>query len=433
MSGLKQARLLVAYNPNFKRQSDFATKMSLSDLTAVMPLLNKRWPGTSLTLEDVRGCTGRHLVKRILQSRLMRWSLEFQVTPQILAGAAALIYGAAAAPTGTPADEVQTVTIDATGGTFTLAFTFEGLTDTTPALAFDASAAVVQAALENLRSIKAGNVTVGKVGSVYTVTFVGDLAKANVPALVSGAGSLTGGAQTAVVATTTPGVQKSHAITRMTGEQGPAISFVVGFEGHPETYVLYKSVVAADLGVTAERRQIVRATLGVRGSASVELVPSFTMPACQAQDVIRAAQCRAEVDGTFYSDLVRLAYQSSANVFDGDDAFPFDGPDVVRLEQGEQWQPGYNLDTYGTNADTLFTLGRALSEKSAALHFGPPGNRVSFVAPLAALQLPDDELGFSGQANRSTIQLQATPLEVSGAAPDSVTAKLALAATLLST
>ncbi|HEV2864343.1 MAG TPA: hypothetical protein VGX48_25315, partial [Pyrinomonadaceae bacterium] len=60
-------------------------------------------------------------------------------------------------------------------------------------------------------------------------------------------------------------------------------------------------------------------------------------------------------------------------------------------------------------------------------------NRVSFEAALAALQLADDELGFSGQASRSTIQLQATPLEVSGAAPDAVAARMALASMLLST
>jgi hypothetical protein len=431
--GLKKARLLIAYNPNWKRQSAFGTPMSLSDLTAVMPLENKRWPGTSLTVEEVRGCSGRHLVKRILLARVMRWALEFKVTTQILAGAVALIYGSAASPTGTPADEVQTITIDATGGTFTVAFTFEGLTDTTPAIPYNASAAALQTALENLRSIKAGNVTVTKLGSVFTITFTGDLAKANVPQLVTDAANLTGGAATATPATVTPGVQKLHAVARMTGEQGPAISFVVGFEGHPETYVLYKSVVAADLAVTAERRAIVRATLGVRGSAQVEAVPDFVMPVCQTQDVIRAAQCRAEVDGIFYPDIVRMAYSSSANIFDGDDATPFDGPDVVRLEQGEQWQPTYSLDTYGTNADTLFALGKALAEKAVKLHFGPPGNRVSFEAALAALQLADDELGFSGQASRSTIQLQATPLEVSGAAPDAVAARMALASMLLST
>ncbi len=433
MPGLKQSRLLAAYNPDWKRQTNFSTAMALEDLAAVMPLQNKRWPATRLTMRDVRGCTGRHLVKRILDTRLVSWGLEFKVTPRILAGASALIYGAAASPTGSPADEVQTITINATGGTLTVAFTFEGLTDTTPAIAFDASAATLQAALWALRSIKENNVNVTKLGDVFTVTFTGDLAKANVPALVTNAGGLTGGTQSAAVATTTPGVQRSHAITRMTGEQGPSISVVVGFEGEPDTQVLYRSIVPADLSVTAQRRQDVTATLGVRGSAVVEPVPDFVMPACQNQEVISAAQCRAVVDGTYYTDIVNMRYASNANILDGDDAFPFDGPDAERLEQGDVWQPEYTLDVFGNNTDPLFTLGENLAEKAVALHFGPPGNRVSYSAASAALRLADDRLGFSGQASRSTIPLQATPLEVGGAAPDAVTALIAQSATLLST
>jgi len=348
----------------------------------------------------------------------------------LLAGASALLYGVAAAPTGTPADEVQTITVTATGGTFTITFTFEGLTATTTALAWNATLSQVLAALEALRSIKPGNVTAtGTLAAGLAVTFAGDLANANVPALVLGTGALTGG--TATVATTTPGAQRSHAITRLITDQGPAISVVVGFEGQPETYVLYKSIVAADLRATAARRSIVTAALGVRGSANVSLVPSFPMPPCAAQEVIRASQCRAIVDGVTYTDLVKMEYNSNNGILDGEDAFPFDSADVSRLEVGEQWQPAYGLDLYGSNADALFIAGKALQKKAAGLVFGPPGNRVTFSAPSAQLQLSADELGFSGQANRSTIPLTMTPLEVAGVVPDSVIANIAQATALL--
>ncbi len=430
MGSYKRERLVFAYSPTWKRQSNFETAMALSDLTAAYPLLNKRWPGTTLTLEDVRGCTGRHLVDRLLTARVMSWGVDFNVGPTLLAGATALLYGTAAAPTGTPADEVQTITVTATGGTFTISFTFEGLTETTPALAWNATAAVVLAALEALRPVKPGNVTVALAGGVYTITFTGDLAKANVPALVVDGAALSGG--TATVATTTAGVQRAHAITRMLTDQGPAISFVVGFENQPDTYVRYKSAVAADLRVTAERRRIVTATLGFRGSAEVESVPSFVMPACSSQDVIRAAQCRAVVDGVYYSDIVRMAVNASNNLLDGDDATLFDDYDVARLEVGEQWQPAYDLQVYGSNNDTLYTLGKNLSKKAVSLHFGPPGSRVTFSAASAQLQLSNEELTFGGQANRSIIPLTATPLEVSGAAPDTVTANVAQTTAFLS-
>lgn len=102
-------------------------------------------------------------------------------------------------------NEVQTVTITGspTGGTFTL--TFDG--QTTAAIAHNATAATVRAALEALSNIPTGDVTVtGSAGGPYTVTFVGSLGGKNQPAMTATA-SLTGGSGPAVaIATQTPGV-----------------------------------------------------------------------------------------------------------------------------------------------------------------------------------------------------------------------------------
>lgn len=118
--------------------------------------------------------------------------------------AATGLYG----PYGGATSEVQTITVDAAGGTFTVAF------DGSPAsgaIAFNASAATVKAALEALSTINPGDVAVtggpgaAGGGTPYTVTFGGRYIGQNVPALVTAAGSLTGGASTAAVATPTPG------------------------------------------------------------------------------------------------------------------------------------------------------------------------------------------------------------------------------------
>lgn len=90
---------------------------------------------------------------------------------------------------------VQTVTISATGGTFTV--TYKG--QTTIATAYNASAATLQANLETLSTIGTGNVTVGLSGSVYTIT-LSDTLGVHQP-VTTNAGSLTGGSSTAVVAT----------------------------------------------------------------------------------------------------------------------------------------------------------------------------------------------------------------------------------------
>ena len=98
-------------------------------------------------------------------------------------------------------DEVQTVTVTATGGTFTLTFSSQ----TTAAIAYDASAAAVKSALEALSNIGVGDVVVAKVGSVFTVSFAGALADTNVAQMTADGASLTGAGAGIVVATTTAG------------------------------------------------------------------------------------------------------------------------------------------------------------------------------------------------------------------------------------
>lgn len=105
------------------------------------------------------------------------------------------------------ASEVQSIAVDATGGTFTI--TFDGAT--TAAISATATAAAVQAALEAIATINPGDVTVtggpGAAGGAtpYVLTFGGRYLGQNVPAVTTAAGSLTGGASTAAVTTGTGG------------------------------------------------------------------------------------------------------------------------------------------------------------------------------------------------------------------------------------
>lgn len=99
-------------------------------------------------------------------------------------------------------DELQTVTLTGgpTGGDFTL--TFGG--DTTAAIAYNAAASVVQAALEALASIGAGNVLVtGSAGGPWTVRFTASLGQADQAQMTADGGGLTGGSSPDVDVTTT--------------------------------------------------------------------------------------------------------------------------------------------------------------------------------------------------------------------------------------
>lgn len=116
----------------------------------------------------------------------------------IKAGAKGLEFGTILAEMAVA--EAQTITISATGGTFTIS----GNGNTTAAIAFNASAATVQAAVRGLGGAYAEASVSGSAGGPYTITY--PFATGDVAALTTNAASLTGGAGTAVVATSTAGV-----------------------------------------------------------------------------------------------------------------------------------------------------------------------------------------------------------------------------------
>jgi hypothetical protein len=123
------------------------------------------------------------------------------------------------------ADDVQTMTISGTptGGTYTITLEFpSGNSQTTTALAYNANAATIQAALQALSNIGSGNVAVTGTGP-YVATFGGNLADKPVP-LMTTTGSFTGGsspAATFVHTTTgrTAGTYKAYATGASDGSE----------------------------------------------------------------------------------------------------------------------------------------------------------------------------------------------------------------------
>lgn len=107
---------------------------------------------------------------------------------------------------------VQTVTIGGgpTGGTITLSYGGQ----TTAPIAYNATAATVQAALAALTSINGlANVGVtGSPGGPYTVTFLGTLGIQPITTMTGSAAGLTGGTPTLTIASATTGVAPDQSL-----------------------------------------------------------------------------------------------------------------------------------------------------------------------------------------------------------------------------
>jgi hypothetical protein len=424
-TNFKQKNVVAAYSPVFAAQTNFVTALALSSLTSVLPLPRdaRPLPNIRRTRDETRECRGKYLIGRRLTSRLALWTLRFtDVSAQFVAGIMAMAQGAAAAATGT--NEVQTLTITATGGTYTLSVTVNGDTQTTTALAYNANAAAIQAALEALSNVAPGDLVVTGTGP-FTITAGGTLADEDIAPLVPGVGSLTGGS--AAITTATPGAGRFHQITHGASDDVPKTSFIIGTEDDSgEPMELYKGMCVNRVQLAGEVRGKVSMDVDFCGSANVEVIDpgDFDFAACQTQAAIYANDCQLlinAIDRT--ADLRRFSYTFNNNLLIGDDPFPFDAVDAVRIERDVE-DSLFNFALYGTKAHAVYVDAEAETTRAVALRIGAATEYAKIIAAGAQLALQDTPIGYAGEANRSVINVDAVPFSIGGAAPDRVEALL---------
>jgi hypothetical protein len=394
----------------FKRQSGFGTAIPNADLDTRL--------NCSVDFEDViqsevvYDCSGEDVFEETVESQLKRVTLTFaSITPQLLFGFIALKLGACAAPTGTAQNEKQTITIDATAGTFTITFAFEGKTGTTPALAYNASAAAVLAALEALDSIGEGNVTVGLAGSVYTVEFVGDLALANMPAMTTNAASLTGGTHTATVATTQAGGNKYHAATRSTDDSLPKTSIGCGYDSATAaTPHKFRDLVVESIVVNLNRRKNVTATIKLLGRFTPEDLAAFTVPDCDNLAALKGRDCEILINSSYLSEeFWQATITLDNNVPTGEDLFPFDSVEIGNPERGDKPTYPLTMQVLGSEGDTVGEICRLRSKVPVEFRLGKPGDRCNLIFPNTLLKFAGNPRVFVGERNRSAHAIDAVP------------------------
>lgn len=406
---LKQKRKFMTLSGVFKRQTAFGTPLADVDLDTRH--------NADITIEEivdvenVFDCDGDDLVSETLNSRLKRFRISYSsVTPQIIAGWLAMALGTSGAPTGTPANEVQTLTGDATGGTFTLSFSFEGKSGTTGAIAYNADAPTVQAALQTIPFLTGIVACAGTISGGMTITFLGDLQKGNLPLVVADPTNLTGG--TAVVTSATDGTNKIHQITRSTSDDLPKTSIGIGFKDDSTDPVKQADITVEEITITLAKRRSVTMEVVAVGTFSASEMASYTLPDCSNIVGLKSSDCRVAVDDTFYNeDLWNATIRIVNNVPTGDDAFPFDSIDASVLQRGDNPTYPVSLQILGSRGDDIHELAKDRALAPVDFHLGKVGNRVSIGFPNSRIAFASTPETFVGELNRSAVALEITPFK----------------------
>ncbi len=187
--------------------------------------------------------TQSELTPTMFPERMLKASLPVAANQHLAKGCVVGIV------TSASVNDVQTLSqASATGGTFTLTFGF-GSSFTTAPIAYNASAAAVQSALQALPNIGSGNVTCtgGALGSAGVVcTFAGLLANQPQPLFVVNNSGLTGSGAAVTVAHTTQGVASGSIVPYLSsnsdGSQTPIGLSTVEVATDPQGNVTFGSL-----------------------------------------------------------------------------------------------------------------------------------------------------------------------------------------------
>jgi hypothetical protein len=429
MATRRASQLTIGYSPEWLQQAAWDDPLDAADLTRAFPATSRNYLDIDTTTEDIIDCTGEDLLLELVTAEVARLTIDVDVDPDIMAGIAAFAYGVAAAPTG-GTSEVQTETVTATGGSRTLTVQTGADAQTTAPIAWDANAAAIQAALELLSNVGAGDIVVAGAGP-YTYTFSNDLENQDVRMITVGTFGLTGG--TSTMAETTPGVGLTHAISRLTGYTLPLMTLYLGFRGSTEQPYIFKNVVVDEFRVRSASQERVTGTISLLGSADLVQAVGYTMPECQNIYPLRFGDCQMSIGGVDYiaANLGRefeYYYQNGVNP-------KFDGAGIysTRHERGDQRPSQLSMFILGEPGDDLYNLAKARTNLDTFIRCGPAGRHIKFTAPGSIVKLAPSPIRFGGDPPESEIAIVARPRKVSGDAttPTNVTAVIGTSVTLL--
>lgn len=437
MATRRRADLLVAFSGIAAVQSNFDTPVDEDAIDTAWAMTSDSYPNVAQEIDRILDCQQQDLVAKETLRRIMRFDLDYDADPILLAIHHAYMMSVAATPTGTPANQVSRFTRGGgvSAGTWKIGVLVGSVVKYTAPIAWNAPQADVKAAVEAISYVGRGNTTVLFTTDHWDVTLVNNWARGSITFSVDNTG-LTGGV--VVLTTVTPADQYHHALTRISGFQPVAFGLVAGFRNSNRLPKFYKSVVANTMtirGSHADPR--ITASMGVIGSGEVSNVSSgWVTPDCQIFRPARFRDTSLIIDGVDYAitNLLRDFEISYSNqLVDDDDAYTAQDEDIHRLERADQRPFTINAGILGEEGDTIHLLAEALAEVAVTMRVGRPGRCINYTIPKGSVSLRNPVLAYDGSVKRSKVQIQIEPELISGDAttPFTVQADVDIADDLL--
>lgn len=424
-----------------KKQADADTPLAAVDLDTRINVTSRNWVNTDKTIEEIFDCVSEDLNSKEVTRMLRRLPFEADFAAPIAAVLLAYSMGVAAAPSGVTANEIQTITVDATGGTFPIGLVYDGITAevTVPV---GTTAVRLKYLLESMDNIGFGNLTVGLAGSapyVYTVTFIGKRAGANIPMLTSSNVDLTGGASTVVIAQTTPGSQRVHNITELPSSeyQPPYTTFGIAFEDDPGSERLL-------VGAVVDNLRAVGAASGGKVTLAGDIIardltpePTLVIPACVVYRPTRTADCIFTHNAVDYTDILKeFEYSFNNNTLTGDTAYTGRSVRPSRLERANRRTRQLTYGLLGGVTEDVYQEAEANPEadvkRADALRIGTEGDSLTVNIPNGLTELnTGGGISFDGESEEAVERFIVTPTKQGATLPTNVVARVPIAVQLL--
>lgn len=418
-----------------KKQADADTPLAVGDLDTRINVTSRNWVNTDKTIEEIFDCVSEDLTSKEVTRMLRRLPIEGEFSARIAAILMSYAMGVAAAPTGATTNEVQTITVPATTTSFTLSLTYDGLTRliTVPVAT---TAAKLKYMLESMDNIGFGNTTVGLAGVapyVYTVTFVGKRAAANIPMLVAvGTGGVV------VVAEATPGEQRVHNITELPASlyQPPYTTFGIAFEDDAGSERLITGAVMDNLRFTGAANGKVTFAGDI---IARDLVPGtgLVIPACIVYRPTRTADCLFTHNAVDYTDILReFEYSYNNNTLTGDTAYTGRSVRPSRLERANRRTRQLTYGLLGGVTEDVYQEAEANPEadvkRADALRIGAEGDSLTVNIPNGLTELnTGGGVSFDGESEEAVERFIATPTKQGLTLPTNIVARVPIAVQML--